>query len=103
MSKYLALVIVALATICVLLGAFGKQQYDLRAQAEYRAERLTAALVASQEARKRSDAAVVLLRRKNASLARERASAGASLEAAKAANPAWSAQEVPKEVQDALR
>lgn len=98
--------VVAAIAAFVLLGWFGVHQYRARVaeNAAYTVavERLGTALRTSQEARKRDGAALALLRRENARIARETALAGQALDAAAAQAPEWAAESVPEEVQRAL-
>lgn len=92
-----------LAASVLMAGALGKRLYDQSRQHSAVVADLQRDVKRAQEARKRSDAALVSLRQKNASTARLGASARASLQAATASSPGWAAEPLPKEVQDALR
>lgn len=96
----------ALATLVVVLGGglfvVGKAKVE-------QATRHTAEMTAMQnaveslyKAREADQATLARLRQKNAATARKTAFLAHSLSAATAANPAWAAQPIPKEVKDAL-
>lgn len=98
----LGALVVAVAAALGLGAVAWKQRGDnatLRAAVHQQAARAEAA----ESARKQADAALVLLRQKNAATAREMALARASLDAALAAERAWAEQPVPEGVRNALR
>ncbi len=95
-----------LAAVTLWAGAASFGVWHLRgalAAKSAQIEQMSEALRAAESARKKADKALVLQRQKNAATAREAASLRQSLAAALAAEPAWSQEPVPEEVQDALK
>jgi hypothetical protein len=93
---------VLLAASVLALGGLGKVYFEQRATHRAQIDALVGAHQRALEARQRSEATLARLSQKNAASARAGALAGASLAAAVASAPAWAAQPVPNEVQDAL-
>lgn len=98
------LVAVLIATLLTLAGTgwLLKGQFERNGQLVAEKQQLVEANTALLAARKADGRALAQLRKKNAASARAEASARRSLDAAKAQNPDWAAQPVPKAIQEAL-
>lgn len=103
MTRILLALILALALWAGLAtwGALHLKGRNARTVAEL--QQSQEALKRAVAARKRADAALVSIRRKNAASDRAAALAQASLAKSLAAEPAWAEQPVPAAVQDALK
>lgn len=102
MNRLVIALSVLLVASILTAGILAKQLFEQRAVHVAEKQQMVGSILALQDARKRDQATLALLRRKNAATAREMASAGASLERALAAEPAWADQPVPEEVRRVL-
>jgi hypothetical protein len=84
------------------LGYMLRQAWATNGEQSARIETLLEASRMAARARVRDQAISTALQARKAAVGRSEALAGQALEAAKAANPEWSSQPLPKEVQDAL-
>jgi hypothetical protein len=103
MNRTLLIVGSVLLLACAALSWVAKSQYDRATGLESQNRELAQAVERAQTAQKAADKALVAKSKMNAATARETAVKQRSVDVAKAANPDWSKQPVPQEVQDAIR